>query len=70
MLLVTLGPRLLENILGGNGAIATSHKKRINKGAIATTHGRGIIRAGEGATESKRKGRRIVRAGYRNKMNF
>ena len=45
------------------------------KAAIATSQGRGVNRAGEGAiaksvsedTKSKRQGRGIVRAGYRNK---
>ena len=49
MLLGTLGASLLGNILAGKG---------IDK------KGKGIIRAGEGATVSTRQGQGIVRAGY------
>ena len=65
MLLGTLGASLLGNLLTGRGV----NKKR--KGAIAESEeaksksqGRGIIRAGEGAT---RQGQGIVRAGFGNK---
>ena len=58
MLLDTLGASLLGNILAGKGAIATSHRKGINK------KGKGIIRAGEGVRKSMRKGWGIVGAGY------
>ena len=64
MLLGTLSASFLGNILSGKGVIATSHRRGINK------KGKGIIRAGEGATKSKRQVRGIVRAGYRNKMDF
>ena len=53
MLLGTLGASLLGNILADKG-----------KGAIATSHGRGLIRAGEGATKATRIGRAIIRAGF------
>ena len=53
MLLDTLGASLLGNLLTGKGAIATSHRRVVNK------KGKGINRAGEG----------IVRAGYGNKNN-
>ena len=49
MLLGTLGASLLGNILAGKG---------IDK------KGKGIIRAGEGATMSTRQGQGVVRAGY------
>ena len=64
ILLGTLSTSLLGYILAGKGAIATSHRRGINK------KGKWIIRAGEGATKSTRKGREIVRAGYRNKLDF
>ena len=48
MLLGTLGASLLWNNLAGKGAIATSHRRGINK------KDRGINRAGDG----------VVRAGY------
>ena len=55
MLLGTLGASLLGNLLTGKGAIATSHRRVVNK------KGKGMHRAGEG----------IVRAGYgNNKMDF
>ena len=54
MLLGTLGAILFGNLLTGKGAIATSHKRRLNKKR------KGINRAGEG----------IVRAGQRNKLGF
>ena len=65
MLLGTLCASLLGKILTG-------------KGAITTSQGRGVNRAGEGAiaksiseeTKLKRQGRRIVRAGYGNKIKF
>ena len=53
MLLGTLGASFLGNILSGKGAMATSHRREINK------KGRGMNRAGKG----------IVRGGYRNKNN-
>ena len=49
MLLGTLGASLLGNILAGKGAIATSHRRGINK------QGKGIIRAGKGTTMSTKK---------------
>ena len=49
MLLGTLGASLLGNLLTGRG---------VNQ------KGKGIIRAGEGATKSKRQGKGIVRGGY------
>ena len=64
MLLCTLCASLLGNILAGKGAIAISYKRGINK------KGKVITRTGEGATKSTRKGRGIVRAGYRNKIDF
>ena len=62
MLLGTLGASLLGNYLTGKGAIATSHKRVVNK------QGKGINSAGEG----------FVKAGYgrplssasQNKTNF
>ena len=48
MLLGRLGASLLGNLLTGKGAIATSHRRVVNK------KGKGIKRAGEG----------IVTAGY------
>ena len=42
MLLGTLGTSLLGNLLTGRDAIATSHRRIVNK------KGEGIIRAGEG----------------------
>ena len=55
MLLGTLGASLLWNLLTGNGAIATSHRRVVNK------KGNRINRAGEG----------VIRAGYgNNKMDF
>ena len=54
MLLGTLGAILLENLLSGKGAIATSQGRVVNK------KGKGIHRAGEG----------IVRAGEGNNMDF
>ena len=56
MLLGTLGASLLENIL-------------IGKGAIATSQGRGIYRAGKGKGIN-RAGEGVLRAGYGNKMDF
>ena len=50
MLLSTLGVSLLGNILTGQGAIAKSRRRRINRAG----KGRGINRADEG----------VVRAGY------
>ena len=79
MLLRTLGASLLGNLLTGRGAIAMNQGRSINK------KGKGRIRAGKGATKSKRQGKGIVRAGYgrpsssashnkkgqkNNKMNF
>ena len=61
MLLGRLGASLLKNILAGKGAIAMSQGRGVNK------KGKGIVRAGEGATKSNRQGRGIVRAGYGNK---
>ena len=46
MLLVTLGPSLLGNLLSGKGIVKTGHKNK------------------------NEKGKRIVRAGYGNKINF
>ena len=54
ILLGTLGASLLGNLLTGKEAIATSHRRVVNK------KGKGINRAGEG----------FVRAGYGNKENF
>ena len=59
MLLGTLDASLLGNILAGKRAIATSHRRGINK------KGKGIIRAGVRAKMSTKKGPGIVRAGYR-----
>ena len=53
MLLGTLGESLLENVLAGKGM------NRV---------GEGVIRAGNGVA-TKKQGRRIVRAGHKNKMN-
>ena len=55
MLLGTLGPSLLGNILAG---------KQINK------KGKRIIRAGEGATMSTRQGQGIVRAVYGSRSSY
>ena len=70
VLLGTLGGSLLGNLLTGRGvnkkgkgAIAKSVSKEIK----SKSQGRGIIRAGEGATKSTRQGKEIVRAGYGNK---
>ena len=68
-LLGTLGASLLENILAGKGAIASSSSKETK----STSQGRGVNRAKEGArsvtkeTKLKRQGRGILRAGYGNK---
>ena len=48
MLLGTLGASLLGNLLTGKGAIATSHRRVVNK------KNKGIVRVGEG----------IIKAGY------
>ena len=58
MLLGTLGASFLGNLLTG-------------KGAIATSQGRGIYRAGKGKGKAiNRAEEGVVRAGYRNKMDF
>ena len=54
MLLGTLGASLLGNLLTGKGAIATSHRRVVNK------KGKGIHRAGEA----------VIRAGEGNKLEF
>ena len=49
MLLGTLGASLLGKLLTGKGAIATSHRRIVNKkGKGIHRAGDGIIRAGEG----------------------
>ena len=54
MLLGTLGASLLGNLLTGKEAIATSHRRVVNK------KGKGIHRAGEA----------VIRAGEGNKLEF
>ena len=57
MLLGTLGASLLENILAGKGAIATSQKRGVNRA------GEGIVIAGYG----NKNGRKTT---TKNKTNF
>ena len=56
MLLGTLGPSLLGNLLTGGGVNRAGKGRGINRageGALATTQGGGILRAGYGSRSSK-----------------